>query len=225
MATKGFASDDGFKAVAAIGNADDEDVYFVINRNGTQYLERLAEYASSDDPDDYVMLDCAYKRSGTAVNSITAAHLANKTVDVLADGDHYKGLVANASGVISLPEGINCKKFVAGLPYETVMELPNIELQLRDGSMQGRRKKVSEAIMRLSQSLGGNIGVKESHVDHINFDEFGDQDVLLYSGDKRVPVPNLPIGGYEETGRVVITHEDPYPFSMSSIVRVVTLGG
>ena len=219
-------TDGNIKAVCVISNALDEDVYFVVERDGKNYIEKLAEYPESEYPNDYVMLDAAvWGVNGTPSNTITVAHLAGKTVDVLADGDHHAGLEADANGVITLPDGILCSAYVAGLPYNAVLELPNIELQLRDGSMQGRRKKVSEVILRLSNSLGGSIGVVESNVDHINYEEYGDQVVKLHSGDKRVSVPNIPIGGQEENGRVVITLDAPYPFNLSSIVRVVTIGG
>lgn len=222
-----------FKAVCVVSGGDGEEVYFVVRRKDgnnqwQDYLEKLSDYVEGDVPNKYVMLDSAYIRPSnqtTKTNTVTAAWLAKKKVDVLADGDHYKGLQCDNSGVVALPDGIKCKSFVVGLPYTSVIELPNIEVQMRDGSMQGRKKKVSEAILRLTDSLGGEIGVTETLVDHINYDEFGDQVVKLYSGDKHVTVPNVPVGGFEDTGRVVITHSSPYPFNLSSIVRVVTLGG
>ena len=214
------------KAVCALSNELDEDIYFVVERGSTNYIEKLAEYPESEYPEDYVMLDFAAEGGFVdPSNTITVTHLAGKTVDVLADGDHHEQLTADANGVITLPDETVCLHYVVGLPYTSVLELPNVELQLRDGSMQGRRKKVSEVILRLSDSLGGSIGVEEPNLDHINYDEYGDQVVKLYSGDKRVSIPNIPIGGNEETGRVVIRLDSPYPFNLSSIVRVVTLGG
>ena len=208
------------KNVCAIASPDGERVYFMVSRGNGMFIEELAE------PEEHILLDNSVNiLPEEKVNTVTVAHLAGCKVDVLADGDHYAGLQCDANGVVALPDGIKCEQFVVGMPYKTVMELPNIEVQMRDGTMQGRKKKVSEAILRLTDSLGGEIGVTETLVDHINYDEFGDQIVKLYSGDKHVTVPNVPVGGFEDTGRVVITHSSPYPFNLSSIVRVVTLGG
>ena len=208
------------KNVCAIASQDGERVYFMVARGNGMFIEELAE------PEEHILLDNSVNiLTEEKVNTVTVAHLAGCKVDVLADGDHHARLQCDANGVVALPDGIKCEQFVVGMPYKTVMELPNIEVQMRDGTMQGRKKKVSEAILRLTDSLGGEIGVTETLVDHINYDEFGDQVVKLYSGDKHVTVPNVPVGGFEDTGRVVITHSSPYPFNLSSIVRVVTLGG
>ena len=215
-----IVTDGSIKAVCAIASVGGERVYFMVERASGMYIEELAE------PEEYVLLDnSVLLEFNEPTNTVTVEHLAGKTVDVLGNGDHYAGLACDADGVITLPDETECEFFVVGLPYTSVIELPNIELQLRDGSMQGRKKKVSEVIMHLTDSLGGEIGVSEAQVDHINYEEFGDQMVKLYSGEKHVTVPNVPIGGFEDTGRVVITHSSPYPFNLSSIVRVVTLGG
>ena len=212
------------KAVEAITTSDDEDIYFVVERDGQNYLERLSEMADSDDPDDYIMLDCAKQgTNSTASNIITADWLAGKTVDVLADGRHIETLTADSVGNVILE--VPCTRYVVGLPYKSVMELPNIEIQLNDGTMQGRKKKVSAVILRLSQSLAGRVGITEAKTDVIKYDELMDQTVTLYSGEKNVTVPNVAIGGFNDYGRAVITSDAPYPFSVASVVRAVINGG
>ena len=212
------------KAVEAITTSDDEDIYFVVERDGQNYLERLSEMADSDDPDDYIMLDCAKQgTNSTASNIITADWLAGKTVDVLADGRHIETLTADSVGNVILE--VPCTRYVVGLPYKSVMELPNIEIQLNDGTMQGRKKKVSAVILRLSQSLAGRVGITEAKTDVIKYDELMDQTVALYTGEKNVTVPNVAIGGFNDYGRAVITSDAPYPFSVASVVRAVINGG
>jgi hypothetical protein len=114
---------------------------------------------------------------------------------------------------------------IAGLRYESVFELPNIELQLQDGTLQGRRKKVAEVILRLDQSLGGRVGITKAKTDVIKYDELLNQEVTLYSGEKIVTVPNVAVGGFNDKGRIVVVSDDPYPLSISSIVRAVVPGG
>lgn len=219
-----LVTDGTIKAVEAITTADDEDIFFVVERDGQNYLERLSEMADSDDPDDYIMLDCAKQGvNETASNIITAAWLANKTVDVLADGRHIETLTADSVGNVILE--VPCTRYVVGLPYESVMELPNIEIQLNDGTMQGRKKKVSAVILRLSQSLAGRVGITEAKTDVIKYDELMNQTVTLFTGEKNVTVPNVAVGGFNDYGRAVITSDAPYPLSVASVVREVVSGG
>lgn len=217
-------TDGTIKAVETITTSDEEDVYFVVERNGVNYLERLADMADTDDPDDYTMLDCAKQgTNSTASNIITAAWLANRTVDVLADGRHIENLEADEYGNVVLE--VPCERYVVGLPYNSLLELPNIETQMQDGTMQGRKKKVSAAILRLRNSLAGRVGITEAKTDVIKYDELMAQTVTLFSGEKNVTVPNVTVGGFNDWGRIVITSDAPYPLSMASIVRAVVNGG
>ena len=111
---------------------------------------------------------------------------------------------------------------------------------LKDGTLQGRRKKVAEVILRLERSLGGRVGINMNHTDVIKYKELEaavvpaglnppipppSQEVKLYSGEKIVTVPNITEGGVNDKGRVVVTSNEPYPLSISSIVRAVVPNG
>lgn len=212
------------KGVESVNTATGSSLYFVVDRANGRHLERLFEMGHSNSPDDYIMLDCAKNgTNSTASKTITAAWLKNKTVDVLADGEHIMGLQANSSGTVTLD--VACSKYVIGLRYNSTLEMPNIELQLSDGTMQGRKKKVSAAILRLTRSLGGKIGITTDKMDIVKYDELMAQTVTLFSGEKNVTVPNVAIGGFNNWGRIVLYSSYPYPLSVASIVRVVTPGG
>ena len=211
-------------SVEAISTPLYEDVYFAVERGDTVFLEKLAYYPHNDDPDSYLMIDCAARGTNvTPSNTITAEWLANQDVEVLADGRRIPNLTADNTGTVTLD--VPCTKYAIGLKYTSTWELPNIEIQLQDGTLQGRRKKVSEVILRLERSLGGRVGMATNKTDVIKYDELLQQDVTLYSGEKLVTVPNVTIGGFNDKGRVVIVSDDPYPLSLSSIVRAVVPGG
>lgn len=217
-------TDGTIMAVETVNTASGNELYFVVDRTNGRHLERLHEMGHTDAPDDYIMLDCAKKGTyTTASNTITASWLANKKVDVLADGEHIANLTADSTGEVTLE--VPCKKYVIGLRYNSQLEMPNIELQLNDGTMQGRKKKVSAAILRLTRSLGGKIGITADKMDIIKYDELMAQTVTLYSGEKNVTVPNVAIGGFNNWGRIVLYSSYPYPLSVASIVRVVVPGG
>ena len=211
-------------AVETIAAPDYDEVYFVIQRDNGYFLERLSYYPHSDRPNDYVMADCAAYRSNplSPITSITNFAFANKSVVVLADGKRIDA-TGDRDGVVSWTDP--AYNVCVGLPYASVWELPNIEMQLNDGTLQGRKKKVSEVILRLENSLGGRVGINTNKTDIIKYEEFDDLEILLYTGEKMVTVPNVTAGGFNDKGRVVITSNEPYPLSISSIVRAVVPGG
>ena len=135
---------------------------------------------------------------------------------MLADGEYYKDISVDGNGGIVLPKEVS--KATIGLRYTSEIETPNLEVNGQ--TVQGKYKKVSEAILRLTRSQGGEIGNTATFVDPIVYPEDG-----LYSGDLETVVPNQPTGGYEKLGRVYIKLDEPYPFELSGVIRVVSFGG
>jgi len=216
--------------VETVETVDGADVYLTVFRydskgNLTQFLEVLTWTMRSEYPEDYAMVDCAFVADNwdTPSTVIHIPPLANYTIDVLADGRGIKGIKLDENGDAELD--VPAYYVIAGLRYESVFELPNIELQLQDGTLQGRRKKVAEVILRLDNSLGGRVGITTAKTDVIKYDELENQEVTLYSGEKIVTVPNVAVGGFNDKGRIVVVSDDPYPLSISSIVRAVVPGG
>lgn len=215
--------------VEAVETTEGADVYVTVVREDpdgvqTQFLEGLTWTAHSEFPDDYNMLDCMFRMENeTPSAAIHIPQLANYTVDVLADGRAIKGIRLDENGDATLD--VPASFVLVGLRYQSVFELCNIELQLNDGTLQGRRKKVAEVILRLDNSLGGRVGIVKEKTDVIKYDELLQQDVTLFSGEKIVTVPNTAVGGFNDKGRAVIVSDDPYPLSISSIVRAVVPGG
>ena len=215
--------------VESVETAEGADVYMTVLRedndgNQTQFLEGMTWAAHSDFPDDYNCLDCVTDIDNvTPSTAIHVPRLANYTVDVLADGRAIKGIQLDENGDATLD--VPASAVLVGLRYQSVFEMCNIEFQLNDGTLQGRRKKVSELILRLDKSLGGRVGIVKERTDVIKYDELLQQDVTLYSGEKIVTVPNTAVGGFNDKGRAVIVSDDPYPLSISSIVRAVVPGG
>lgn len=199
---------------------DEDRVYVLVERDGVRYIERMMGMSESDDPMDYVMVDHAYVFDGEESRVFSAETLKGKTIAVLADGQFHKDIKTDGNGGFTLP--CAAKKVIAGLPYETKIETCNVEVNTQQGTLQGRKKKIAASILRLTRSLGGDIGISGGRKIEIKYSEFGDNPVLLYSGDKEVTMPNP---GFETKGRVVIFTSEPYPFALSSLVREVVVAG
>lgn len=220
-------TDGQFESVCNIESETQDTVYVVVKRNingeDVRYIESFANYPDTDNPDDYIMLDSAVVLTNVKreASEYSAQHLAGKTIDVLADGRAHKGIKVDENGNFEIP--VTATNVIAGLPYKTVIEVPNIAINGPDGSLQGRYKKISDVYVRLYNSLGGNIGHVESNMDEIKFNEFSEAQVKLYSGTKRVTAPNIPEGGYLDNSSILIKTDDPYPFNLSLVVRSVSV--
>lgn len=218
------------EAVAAVQEGDEDIIYLVVKREINGVTVRNIEYlaknpAKSNNPDDYIMLDNAIEYSTAEKSSgeteIDAAELAGEKVTVIGDGRMYSGLTVSQDGTVTLPAAVQ-HAFI-GLPYRSIVELPNVEIRTGDGTMQGRKKQISNCILRLSNSLGGMVGPDINTMDLMNFDEQNAvSDIKLFTGDKHM---TLPIGGFNNEGRVIIVTDEPYPFNLLAVVREVSFGG
>lgn len=218
------------EAVAAVQEGDEDIIYLVVQREINGAIVRNIEYlaknpAKSNNPDDYIMLDNAIEYSAAEKSSgeteIDAAELAGEKVTVIGDGRMYSGLTVSQDGTVTLPAAVQ-HAFI-GLPYRSIVELPNVEIKTGDGTMQGRKKQISNCILRLSNSLGGMVGPDINTMDLMNFDEQNAvSDIKLFTGDKYM---TLPIGGFNNEGRVIIVTDEPYPFNLLAVVREVSFGG
>lgn len=218
------------EAVAAVQEGDEDIIYLVVQREINGVTVRNIEYlaknpAKSNNPDDYIMLDNAIEYSTAEKSSgeteIDAAELAGEKVTVIGDGRMYSGLTVSQDGTVTLPAAVQ-HAFI-GLPYRSIVELPNVEIKTGDGTMQGRKKQISNCVLRLSNSLGGMVGPDINTMDLMNFDEQNAvSDIKLFTGDKHM---TLPIGGFNNEGRVIIVTDEPYPFNLLAVVREVSFGG
>lgn len=218
------------EAVAAVLEGDEDIIYLVVKREINGVTVRNIEYlaknpAKSNNPDDYIMLDNAIEYSTAEKSSgeteIDAAELAGEKVTVIGDGRMYSGLAVSQDGTVTLPAAVQ-HAFI-GLPYRSIVELPNVEIKTGDGTMQGRKKQISNCILRLSNSLGGMVGPDINTMDLMNFDEQNAvSDIKLFTGDKHM---TLPISGFNNEGKVIIVTDEPYPFNLLAVVREVSFGG
>lgn len=222
-----IVTDGVYESVAAITQGNYDRVYAVVRRivNGStrRYVEVFDIDRRSDSQQDYHMLDAYVEKNGAKSATISGlSHLEGRKVQVLADGYYYDEKTYTVSnGQITLPEAVT--RAVVGLPYTMTIEQANFDAGNTDsGTLQGRKKVVRTAILRLIKSYGGSIGPDASAQNKIIYDpsriELGEN--LLYSGDKEIV---LGTGGYDTYGRTYIVQAEPYPFVISAIIREVTI--
>lgn len=219
-------TDGCFESVSSIAGATRNELWAIVRRtisgNTKRFIERLSESVPSQDPVDQTHLDCFLTYRGVATRTVGGlGHLEGKTVVALADGAVVRNLTV-VGGAITLPT--EAEVVHVGLPYVCDLELPDVEIALRDGTCQGRLKKVASVVLRLQDSRSGKIGTSfGGTLDDIPYDNpttYGAA-APLFSGEKRTIVP----GDWDTRGRVVVRQEDPLPLTVLAIIREVSLGG
>jgi len=150
-----------FKSVTSIhesaaGN-DVDAVYFVVERvvNGhtLKYIERMADRYMPGGLVDAWCLDCATAGTGPATVFTGLQQLEGRTVTALADGVPVTGLTVT-NGTITLPQ--SATKVLAGLPY--VPQLGTLPLDIGQPTIQGKRKRVGPASIKVRETRGLSAG-------------------------------------------------------------------
>jgi hypothetical protein len=210
-----------FESVVSIPGNGQNDVYFVINRNGKRYVERLTRRLPIIDSKEAFFLDSALTYRGASTTTISGlAHLEGKTVSALSDGRVVKNLLVTA-GVITLP--VAATLVHVGLPYISDFQTLNIQVPMPDGVSTGRFIKVSEARFNFLNSRGGFIGPDEN-----NLDEIIDLSPAILSDPKDLftgEYKQMMASGYEEGGSIFYRQVDPLPFTILSVMPKITVGG
>lgn len=220
-----FITDGNFESVCDVESDSEDTMYTVVKRevNGetVRYIERFNDYPEDGNLYGYIMTDSAVKFDlEEAQSEFSIPHLAGKIVDVVADGQSYDHLEIGVDGTLTIPMAV--KRCVVGLEYVMEATVPNVDFSGRSGTIQTQNKKVASVTLRLTNSLGGQIGVQSGKLDDIRYDELEETEITLFSGDKKVTMPNP---GIELFGKVYIRSDDPFPFTLSAMVRETVMYG
>jgi len=216
------AGEDFFEDVSVASAYKHSEAWFVVKRGDVRYIERMVKRLASEDPEDQFFVDCGITYDGAAAKVITVgSHLIGKTVSILADGSVCAQQVVDESGQITLDTAAELVH--VGIPYISDVETMNVDIQLKDGSSQGRKMKISQFVLGVYKSRGGYIGPTFDEMYMLRGDAITNYDtaVALYSGEIKDTVG----GGMEDGARICLRQTDPLPFTVRYICGAITPGG
>lgn len=143
--------------------------------------------------------------SGAANRSVTGlTHLNGKTVTVVQDGQSPVTRTV-ASGAITVPA--TAAGYV-GLPYISTLTPMKLDMDLEDGSSQGRKKRIHKVVVRTQKSQGGKV--------RVNAGQWYDLASTLTTGDQKI----LTAGTFGFDADVSVQQSDPYPMCVLAIEPV-----
>lgn len=226
-----FATQGSYIAVETIKEDDTDVIYFVIERDGTYYIERQELDQYTEDPADYCMLDNADIFENNDGSNIVIERFAGKTVWVMTSGDSFnvKEQTAGEDGKIEIEPPLKgvYSKIIVGLGYEFSMTIPETHTTIKStGSIVDQSRCLNSAVVRYYLSYSGYVYSrnKDRAVPLISTLDGGGKSQLdenfsvkLLSATQKVILDQNSARADELT----IFSEDPYPLRIMFVARDV----
>jgi len=217
------------ESIAVIPGTGYDELWAIIKRtiNGSdvRYVEMLEEFFT-DDADTFetnkglnaFFVDCGKTYNGAAATTITGAdHLEGETVAILADGAIRTSQVVSG-GQFTLDRSASVVHY--GLPYTGILQTMRPEMGFKDGTWQGRVKRISGATVRVHNSGTFKFGRDLTHLDSALFktsDVAMGTPPALFTGDKPIGYE----GTYDTDARLMIVQDKPLPLTVCAIIQEV----
>lgn len=212
-----------FINVCSISGQQEDELYCVVERDGSYFVEHMEMREKSAEPQDQYFVDCGVTVSGnTKTNEVTGLdHLEGYEVAILADGNVQPRQTVTA-GKITLRRAYS--KIHVGLPIHSEMQTLPLEFNAEDGTFMSRKKRVSALMVMFKDSRGGLYGIGNGPKNEFKWrsTEKWDAPIDLFTGKKKMPLPQTT---WSDTVMVTITQDDPLPLTILSLVPQIEAGG
>lgn len=215
-----FTTKGKYKYAESVAEGEQDSLYVIVERDfksGTvMCIERFEPMYNADNNNVY--MDCYIRQTSTEnISTITVPHLIGEDVQIVVNGRERPIKEVPPTAIINI-DG-EAQSVAVGINYTTRLRIPSIEMQIQDGTLQGRQLTMSRLSINILNSFGGKIGRNFNHMDDISLPP-----LKLYSGDKVCILPKFD-GVYSTDASVCILHEKPYPFNLLSVTREIEIGG
>jgi len=193
-----------------------------INGSTVRHVEYMTRYYEDDiAQEDAFHVDAGLTYDGSATASVSGLdHLEGETVKVLVDGKSHPDLTVS-SGSITLANSLTGSVIQAGLGNTWAFKSMQLEGGSRDGTSQGKTKRITGLTTRLKDCLGFQYGPDATTLDEYDFDQGDgfDEVTSLFTGD--TPFLRWP-GGHETAGQIYLTDSGVFPCAILATMPIMT---
>ncbi|MBR3603332.1 MAG: hypothetical protein IKL48_01360 [Elusimicrobiaceae bacterium] len=153
-----------FLSVCCIPSRGYDETWFLTQRNGVCFIERMLARMPSKAVEDQIFLDCSVSQKSNQPFSQMSGleHLEGQKVVVLADGNPLMDVQVK-DGKISFQQPV-CTAHV-GLSYQAQLETLPVSFETSEGSMQDRRRRLVKITLKMLDSRGGEAGASGGKLD------------------------------------------------------------
>lgn len=227
-----YSTDGSFKSVACVYGTSSDVVYAIVQRDVNGSTVQYVEVFTAPDQglvQDNVYMDAAVTYSGAPTTTISCAHLDTKAVACLADGAVVAGLVVTG-GIITLPNAASVIR--VGLAYTGVLKPMKLDMQMANGTSQGRKRRITELTLRFKDSLGG-IWVGNGNNQLPQFGQFAQEIPFRSTQDNMDSAPPLFTGdipvdwaiGPDGNGDIWVSQQQPLPMTVIGLFAKMDVFG
>lgn len=212
-----------FESVATIPGDGFDQLWVVVKRGADRFVELQSERMASDAPEDQFFVDCGITYDDVPANVITGLdHLEGRAVSILADGIVVPRQVVT-SGQITLATDASIVH--VGLLYGFAVETLRLEREQRDGTLMGRKSRVSHVNVRVLNTRGGTLGPNSDEL----YDIEPELKKLLTIEDPKAlasgDIKHTIASDWDNGGRVFFLQNKPLPATILAFMPVLTVGG
>jgi len=211
-------------SVIPAADASRDELWMIVERtiDGTtrKYVEYMTRYYEDDvSIEDIVCMDSTLTYDGSSTSTITGLeHLEGETVKVLLDGKSHPDLTVS-NGSVTLNNGRDGEVIQIGLGNTWAFKSQRLEAGAKDGTSQGKKKRITGIVVRLLNTLGLYYGIGESATEYDEYDfnqgASYDETPELFTGD----TPSLPFpDGYDTDGFIYLWHDGVFPVTLLAIM-------
>lgn len=226
-----IVTDGELKRVAASRGAGQDSVYFAVERNGAQRLERLASMKDCRGGALNCLADGYSSFTATAGQTVfSVPHLNGMAVTVWVDGaavHSQANLYTVASSQVVLSPVDLGKRVVIGLPYVGRWKSTKLAYGAQGGTALFIKKKVGQLGLYLINTIldGFRVGNGFNNLRKLTAAR-NDKPVVAGQLYETFDADLMPIGGdWDSDSRVCIEARSPYPFCAAAMVLDISTNG
>ena len=226
-----FVTEGQINRVVANRGAGQDSVYFVVVRNGTQRLERLADLDDCRGGPWNCLADGFTRFTATAdQTTFSVPHLNGLAVTVWVEGValHDQGNLYTVTGNnVVIPAQTAGKRVVIGLPYVGRWKSTKLAYGAQNGTALFQKKRVSQLGLYLVKTMLDGLRVGK------DFDTL--RKLTTTNNDKAIPAGFLwedydadmmsVSSDWDTDSRVCLEQRSPYPFTAASLVMDIKTHG
>jgi hypothetical protein len=182
-------------------SVDISTIYTVVKRNVNgvnQYYVEVFE--------DGLLTDSAKTGTGVAT-TVSMAHLATETVNVLLDGTVQPNQVVPAGGTVTLPRA-SVSSYELGLPMTVTATTMPVDLRLQTGTRLGFKKRIVEVNALVYETQ--HMRINNTLIPFRQFGDILDEPVDEFTGTKTLHG----ILGYSQEAKISITQDIPQKMTL-----------
>lgn len=218
------------ESVTTIPGDGRDEVWCIVRRTvggaDARYVELMEERFGVGggvlDIEDAFCVDSGLTYAGSPTTTLSGLdHLEGCDVAILADGAVHPLRTVDSGGV-SLDWA--AAKVHVGLPYVPLTQTMRVEAGANNGTSQGRLKSFSTVLLRLRNTVGGQVGVSGDDLETLDFravEDSMDAGIPLFTGDKVIDLGD----GWSRDGWLVVCQPEPLPMTLLAIMPQLVVSG